>query len=122
MIGGTAEVTVRKVCYYEVTIETKNKSGEATDWEAPPQMAAIGLIPAGEPGWGRQPGWGAHSYGYHGDDGHAFCGSGIGKVHMWAHRNSRADGVCYRHMVRSSGWVIQLDVASTTGKSKYFLR
>jgi hypothetical protein len=28
---------------------------------------------------GRLPGWEAHSYGYHGDDGHAFHGSGTGR-------------------------------------------
>jgi hypothetical protein len=29
---------------------------------------------------GRLPGWEAHSYGYHGDDGHAFHGSGTGRA------------------------------------------
>ncbi len=27
----------------------------------------------------RLPGWEEHSYGYHGDDGHSFCGSGQGR-------------------------------------------
>lgn len=29
---------------------------------------------------GRLPGWEPHSYGYHGDDGHAFHGSGLGRA------------------------------------------
>ena len=30
----------------------------------------------------RLPGWDKMSYGYHGDDGNAFCGSGTGQVSL----------------------------------------
>jgi hypothetical protein len=41
---------------------------------------AVGLATAGFPLAGRQPGWDEHSYGYHGDDGRLYHGSGVESV------------------------------------------
>ena len=35
----------------------------------------------------RLPGWDKMSYGYHGDDGNAFCGSGTGQVSQKLKKN-----------------------------------
>ena len=43
-----------------------------------PQSAGIGFATADVVS-NRLPGWEEHSYGYHGDDGHSFCGSGQGR-------------------------------------------
>mmetsp|Transcript_12132 Transcript_12132/g.23188 ORF Transcript_12132/g.23188 Transcript_12132/m.23188 type:complete len:580 (-) Transcript_12132:262-2001(-) len=40
---------------------------------------SIGLAKAEFPLTGKQPGWDAHSYGYHGDDGNIFHSSGLGR-------------------------------------------
>jgi len=56
--------------YYEVKIVSKGRDG----------YMGIGLSHVT---WGinRLPGWDKGSYGYHGDDGNAFCGSGQGQVY-----------------------------------------
>lgn len=56
--------------YYEVKIVSKGRDG----------YMGIGLSHVT---WGinRLPGWDKGSYGYHGDDGNAFCGSGQGQIY-----------------------------------------
>ena len=56
--------------YYEVKIVSKGRDG----------YMGIGLSCQM---WGinRLPGWDKGSYGYHGDDGNAFCGSGQGQIY-----------------------------------------
>lgn len=54
--------------YFEVTILNKGDSG----------YIGVGFC-ADTVNPGRLPGWEPHSYGYHGDDGHAFHGSGQGR-------------------------------------------
>ena len=44
----------------------------------PVHCAGIGMATA-DVASDRLPGWEEHSYGYHGDDGHSFCGSGQGR-------------------------------------------
>ena len=48
------------------------------DVPAPAACVAIGLAKRSFPLCGRMPGWDSHSVGYHGDDGCAFHGSGMG--------------------------------------------
>ena len=55
--------------YYEVKIVSKGRDG----------YMGIGLSTQ-IVNTNRLPGWDKMSYGYHGDDGNAFCGSGQGKV------------------------------------------
>ena len=55
------------VYYFEVRIVSKGRDG----------YMGIGLC-GKEVSVGRLPGWEAGSYGYHGDDGNSFCGSGSG--------------------------------------------
>ena len=43
------------------------------------QYIAIGWCREGYPEQCKQPGWEKHTYGYHGDDGRAYAGSGFGK-------------------------------------------
>ena len=54
--------------YYEVKIVSKGRDG----------YMGIGLS-SQHVSTNRLPGWDKMSYGYHGDDGNAFCGSGTGK-------------------------------------------
>jgi hypothetical protein len=58
------------VFYYEVKIVNKGKEG----------FIGIGLS-AANVSLNRLPGWEKDSYGYHGDDGHAFSCSGVGKTY-----------------------------------------
>ena len=55
--------------YYEVKIISKGRDG----------YMGIGLS-VSTVSTNRLPGWDSSSYGYHGDDGNAFCGSGTGQV------------------------------------------
>ena len=55
--------------YYEVKIISKGRDG----------YMGIGLSMQ-QVSTNRLPGWDKLSYGYHGDDGNAFCGSGTGTV------------------------------------------
>ena len=55
--------------YYEVTVEHAGTHG----------FIAIGWARRGFEGLMKQPGWVAHSYGYHGDDGCAYSGYGYGR-------------------------------------------
>ena len=55
--------------YYEVKIISKGRDG----------YMGIGLSMQ-QVSTNRLPGWDKLSYGYHGDDGNAFCGSGTGQV------------------------------------------
>lgn len=57
------------VCYFEVHVE----DGGAN------QYIAIGWCREDYPQTRKQPGWERHTYGYHGDDGRAYSGSGYGK-------------------------------------------
>ena len=43
-----------------------------------PDCVSIGLATAAFPLYGKQPGWDRNSFGYHGDDGAAFHGTGVG--------------------------------------------
>lgn len=54
--------------YYEVTVISKGREG----------FIGIGLC-VSDVNPDKLPGWEPHSYGYHGDDGHAFQGSGRGR-------------------------------------------
>ena len=58
------------IFYYEVKIVNKGKEG----------FIGIGLS-AANVSLNRLPGWEKDSYGYHGDDGHAFSCSGVGKTY-----------------------------------------
>ena len=57
--------------YYEVKIISKGRDG----------YMGIGLSMQ-QVSTNRLPGWDKMSYGYHGDDGNAFCGSGTGQVSL----------------------------------------
>ncbi|KAJ3351665.1 Ran-binding protein 9 [Allomyces javanicus] len=58
------------IFYYEVEIVSKGTDG----------YIGIGLC-GPHVSLNRLPGWEPHSYGYHGDDGHIFAGSGQGKIY-----------------------------------------
>ena len=57
------------VCYFEAHVD----DGGAN------QYIAVGWCRGDYPQARRQPGWERHTYGYHGDDGRAYSGSGYGK-------------------------------------------
>lgn len=57
------------VCYFEVDVRD---GGEH-------QYVAVGWCRDDYPRTRKQPGWERHTYGYHGDDGRAYSGSGYGK-------------------------------------------
>ena len=61
--------TQDRVTYYEVTVEDAGEKG----------FIAIGWARDNYPRKCRQPGWDAHTYGYHGDDGRAYNHSGYGR-------------------------------------------
>lgn len=54
--------------YFEIHIQSKGEDG----------FVGIGFCRA-ENNLGRLPGWDANSWGYHGDDGHSFAGTGVGQ-------------------------------------------
>ncbi|EFJ45174.1 hypothetical protein VOLCADRAFT_35832, partial [Volvox carteri f. nagariensis] len=49
----------------------------------------------------RLPGWDSHSYGYHGDDGHAFAGSGTGRPYGPPFTSGDVVGALYNKADRS---------------------
>jgi hypothetical protein len=64
------------VAYYEVSIFAPPPSSAAAQGADSIECIAVGLATRSFPLSGRQPGWDAHSYGYHSDDGRTFHGSG----------------------------------------------
>jgi len=74
------------IAYFEVEITDQLPEGSSVvvgqwpGWSPEtamrPQMVSIGLVSERFPSWGSQPGWRPDSFGYHGDDGNAFCGRG----------------------------------------------
>lgn len=69
--------------YFEITIKNKGRDG----------YIGIGLC-AGSTSMNRLPGWEKHSYGYHGDDGNAFCFSGTGKKYGPTFSSDDVIGCC----------------------------
>ena len=73
------EVSLSMVGYFEITISEEFHNGRgAVSGEG---MCSIGLATHTFPLDGKQPGWTGDSYGYHGDDGHKFHGSGLGRAY-----------------------------------------
>lgn len=73
-------MTPRLVSYFEVSILADAAANETTATTAPPpptdECVAVGLAGCRFYCTTRMPGWDRHSYGYHGDDGGFFHGSG----------------------------------------------
>jgi len=69
--------------YFEITIKNKGRDG----------YIGIGLC-AGSTSMNRLPGWEKHSYGYHGDDGNAFCFSGTGNKYGPTFSSDDVIGCC----------------------------
>lgn len=64
--------------YFEITISERAR-GASSHRVRGSDMTAIGLCEQHFRLIGKQPGWTSASYGYHGDDGHVFHGSGHGQ-------------------------------------------
>lgn len=64
------------VAYFEVSIDAPPSPSAAASGPGGVDCIAVGVGSAHFPLSGAQPGWDAHSYGYHSDDGRLFHGSG----------------------------------------------
>lgn len=75
------ELSITGIGYCEVHIHDTDVQGNNVSWEQGDQMVSIGLCSVHFPKSGQQPGWRELSCGYHGDDGHKFCGNGQGTAY-----------------------------------------
>lgn len=86
-------ISVSQSCglfYYEVKILSKGRHG----------YIGVGFCVSDfQPD--RLPGWEAHSYGYHGDDGHAFQGSGKGRAYGPTYSTGDVIGVLWNRIART---------------------
>ena len=102
--------------YFEVTVGAPPEGAAL----GPLDCIAVGLASARFPLAGRQPGWDAHSFGFHSDDGHLFHGSG---QHMYstARRFSVGDVVgCGLSLL--SHKALAVPNPSTRPTSEHFIR
>lgn len=84
------EVDVQSMTTPEISNDSGSEFGR-------PSCVAVGLAAKPFPVSGKQPGWDANSYGWHGDDGRVFHGTGIGRPFGPAFEvgDTVGCGICY---------------------------